>query len=62
VEPDAAAPIDFVHVFLPRVKYTGTGTSLGDEGPLIETIPFVAACKATTTGYDAVVATISSSA
>lgn len=62
VEPDAAAPIDFFHVFLPRIKYTGDSTSLGDEGALIETIPFEAHCKATTTGYDSVVCTISTSA
>ena len=31
------------------------------DGPLVETIPFRAACKATTTGYDSVVATISTS-
>jgi hypothetical protein len=62
VEPDAAAPIDFVHVFVPRLKYLGVTTNLGDDGALIETIPVYAAAKATTTGYDAATATISSSA
>lgn len=62
VEPDAAVPIDFVHVFIPRLKYTGDTKQLGEDGPIVETIPFKAACKATTTGYDSVVATISTSA
>lgn len=62
VEPDAAVPIDFVHIFLPRIKYTGVSKTIGNDGPIVETIPFKAACKATTTGYDSVVATISTSA
>ncbi len=62
VEPDAAVPVDFVHVFIPRLKYAGDTSKLGAEGPLIETIPIKAACKATTTAYDSVVATISTSA
>lgn len=62
VEPDAAPPIDFVHFFIPRLKYMGVTKGLGADGPIIETIPIRAACKATTTGYDAVVATISTSA
>lgn len=61
VEPDAAAPIDFVHVFVPRIKYTGNTKTLGDDGPIIETIPFIARAKATTTGYDAATATLSTS-
>lgn len=62
VEPDAAVPIDFIHFFLPRIKYTGNTKNLGGDGPIIETIPIYAAAKATTTGYDAATATISSSA
>lgn len=61
VEPDAAVPIDFVHFFLPRLKYLGDVGGLGGDGPIIETIPVYAAAKATTAGYDAVTATISSS-
>ena len=62
VEPDAAAPFHFVHFYLPRITNPGLPNTLGDDGPIIETIPIMAACKATTTGYDAVVATISTSA
>ena len=61
VEPDAAVPIDFVHVFVPRLKYLGDSSNLGDDGALIETIPVYGAAKATTTGYDAATATISTS-
>lgn len=61
VEPDAAVPIDFFHVFLPRVKYMGDTANLGQPGPITETIPIFASIKATTTGYDSVMATISTS-
>jgi hypothetical protein len=62
VEPDAAVPIDFIHFFIPRLKYLGVVGSLGDDGPIPETIPIYAAAKATTTGYDSATATISTSA
>lgn len=61
VEPETV-PIDFVHVFLPRIKYAGTTASgLGNDGALLETIPFFAAAKATTTGYDSATASVSTS-
>ena len=53
VEPDAAVPVDFVHFFVPRLKYLGNSANLGDEGALLETCPVYGAAKATTTGYDA---------
>jgi hypothetical protein len=62
VEPDAAVPIDFIHVFIPRLKYLGDVGGLGGDGPIIETIPIYAAAKATTSGYDTATASISSSA
>lgn len=61
IEPDAAVPVDFVHFFIPRLKYAGDTMSFGEDGPIVETIPVKAACKETTTGYDSVVATISTS-
>lgn len=62
VEPDASVPIDFFHVFLPRLKYAGvTPSGIGTTAPVIETIPIRAGIKATTTGYDSVMATISTS-
>lgn len=62
LEPDAAAPIDFFHVFLPRIKYAGTQKDgLGNNGPLTESIPIRAAIKATATGYDSSMASIATS-
>jgi hypothetical protein len=62
VEPDASAPIDFFHVFIPRLKYMGdTKQGLGTAAPLVENIKIMAAVKATTTGYDATMATLSTS-
>lgn len=62
VEPDSAAPIDFFHVFVPRIKYAGvTPSGLGTTAPIIETIPIYAAAKSPTTGYDTATATISTS-
>lgn len=61
-EPDPAPPIDFIHVFLPRLKYLGNTSPIGNDGALIETIPVYAAAKAVTAGYDAVTAVISTSA
>ena len=61
VEPETT-PTDFLHIFVPRLKYAGVTMDFGGEGPLVETIPVKAGCKATTTGYDSVVATISTSA
>jgi hypothetical protein len=61
-EPDPVPPIDFIHVFLPRLKYLGDTNPLGNDGPIIETIPVYGAAKATTTGYDTATAVISTSA
>lgn len=61
VEPDAVVPIDFIHVFLPRLKYMGTSKQLGEDGPIVETIPIRAAARVTATGYDAATATLSTS-
>lgn len=63
VEPDAAVPIDFFHVFIPRLKYAGvTPGGIGTTAPVIETIPIRAGIKATTAGYDSAMATLSMSA
>lgn len=61
VEPGSVVPINFVHFFIPRIKYLGVSTPLGAVGPIIETIPVYAAAKATTVGYDAATAVISTS-
>jgi hypothetical protein len=59
LEPDAVVPFDFIHVFIPRLKYLGDVGSLGDAGPIIETIPIYGAAKSPTTGYDTATASIS---
>ncbi len=61
VEPDAAVPIDFFHVFLPRIKYMGVTKNLGNQGPIVEDIPIRAAARVAATGYDAMTASISTS-
>lgn len=61
LEPDAAVPFDFIHLFLPRIKYLGDVGSLGAVGPIVETIPVYGAAKSPTTGYDTATATISTS-
>lgn len=62
VEPDAVVPIDFFHLFIPRLKYLGDVGSLGGSGPIKEVIPVYAAAKSPTTGYDTATASISTSA
>lgn len=61
VEPGSVVPINFVHVFIPRLKYLGDVGSLGDVGPIVETIPVYAAAKSPTTGYDTATASVSTS-
>jgi hypothetical protein len=62
LEPDAVVPFDFVHVFLPRLKYLGDVGALGGSGPIKEVIPVYGAAKSPTTGYDTATASISTSA
>lgn len=62
LEPDPAVPFDFIHLFLPRLKYLGDVGSLGSVGPIVETIPVYGAAKSPTTGYDAATCSISTSA
>lgn len=62
VEPDPVVPFDFVHVFIPRLKYLGDVGALGGSGPIKEVIPVYAAAKSPTTGYDSATASISTSA
>lgn len=62
VEPDAVVPIDFIHVFVSRLKYLGDVGGLGGTGPIVETFPVYGAAKSPTTGYDTATASISTSA
>jgi hypothetical protein len=61
VEP-TGTPKGFINAFFPRVKIGDVNTSLGNDGPQIVTLPLITGAKATTTGYDAGVAMIQTSA
>ncbi len=61
-EPDATVPKDTIALFLPRLKLTGTDAPYGNDGALIETVPFVARARVAATGYDAITAAFSTSA
>lgn len=53
VEPESE-PKDFISLFLPQIKLTGTDTGFGGDGALIETMPFIVGPKdgASATGYN----------
>lgn len=40
VEPDATDPIDCFNIYIPRIKFTGVDTPLGQDGGMIQTCPF----------------------
>jgi hypothetical protein len=61
VENDSE-PKDFVSLYVPRVKLTAADAPLGNDGAMIETLPWTAGAKAAATGYDATLMTISTSA
>jgi hypothetical protein len=51
VEPEAE-PKDYISVFIPRIKLGTPTKTLGADGALIETLPFITGNKDATTGYD----------
>lgn len=59
VEPDAAAPVNFIHLFFPRVKILDLEAPLGGDAALIQTRQLEFGPKVAATGYDAGVCTIS---
>lgn len=62
VEP-TSEPKNFVSVFIPRLKLTGTTAPFGQDGAMIETLPFTVGDKgAGITGYDDTMITIQTSA
>lgn len=58
VEPDAAAPVNFLHFFFGRVKITDIDAPLGGDAALIQTRTLAFGPKVAATGYDAGVFTI----
>lgn len=61
VEPESE-PKDCVAFYIPRVKLTGADAPLGNDGAMIETLPFTSGKKEGVTGYDDTLMTISTSA
>lgn len=61
VEPESE-PKDFLSVWLPRIKITAPTKSYGNDGALIETMPFMVGPKEGTTGYDVTMIGFSTSA
>lgn len=61
VEPEAE-PKDCLSIFVPRLKLTSAGSPLGDDGAMIETLPFIAGKKESVTGYDDTLLKFSTSA
>lgn len=61
VEPEAE-PKDCVALYVPFAKLTAATADLGADGAMIETLPWTAGVRPTTTGYDATLLTISTSA
>jgi hypothetical protein len=61
VEPESE-PKDFLSIWLPRIKITVPDKSYGNDGALIETMPFMVGPKEGTTGYDTTMIGFSTSA
>lgn len=61
VEPESE-PKDCVAFYVPYLKLTGATADLGADGAMIETLPWTAGVRPTTSGYDASLLTISTSA
>jgi hypothetical protein len=50
-EPSGTPPKAF-SLFIPRAKFTGVTAALGQDGAMIETIPFMVGLKSSATGYE----------
>jgi hypothetical protein len=51
-EPETA-PKDYLSIFVPRLKLSAGDKGLGQDGPMVLTMPWTAGIKTTATGYDA---------
>ena len=52
LEEPSGAPAKCLSLFVPRVKFSGVTAALGQDGAMVETIPFMVGLKAAATGYD----------
>jgi hypothetical protein len=59
VEPDAAAPVNFMHLYFPQVKIMDISGELGGDAAYVQTRTLEFQPKVAATGYDAGVCTIS---
>lgn len=59
VEPDAAAPVNFIHLFFPAVKILDIAGDLGGDAAYIQRRTLAFTPKVAASGYDAGVCTIS---
>lgn len=55
-------PKDFISLYVSRVKLTSADAPLGNDGAMVEVLPFTVGAKVAATGYDATMMTISTSA
>lgn len=62
LEEEETAPKDCIGIFVPRLKLTGADAPIGEEGAMIESLPFIAGEKPSETGYDNTMISIASSA
>ena len=60
-EPDAVAPKDCMHFFVPEARVASPTKQIGGTGALTESVGYTANPKAAATGYDATLVTISTS-
>ncbi len=53
LEEPTGTPLSAISLFLPLIKLTGADAPLGQDGGMIETLPFMVGARAAATGYDA---------
>jgi len=62
LQEPGSAPKAYIGLFVPRLVLTDNDAQLGSDGGMVETIPWTAGVKASATGYDAGLLTITTSA
>ena len=62
LEEKESDPQDYISIFVPRIKIMDVDKSLGDDGAMVETLPWEAGVQASATGLDPTLLTILTSA